>query len=413
MFKSEVHALISLDHPHVVKVIEYFEDNENFHVVSELCAGRDLLDYICETGPLPEEAASIITRQCLKALIGCHTKNFVHRDLKPENIMLVGRDSTVKLIDFGLAGYMQPNGECKDFAGTPGYMAPEVALDARHYNSAVDVWSLGCVIFAMLTATPLLPPGKEKGALKSVGYVKRRCSEELEGASADIHDLLDKMLEHDPKQRITAEEALQHPFVQANWHGSIGDSHFAYTFDRDLPGKMARYAEASYIRRTALLCLVHLAGACSLPDDLHNQLLTARHHFRSLDRDGDGHIRESEVRERLQKEGVPIPKNFGEVFRACDCSQEGTLEYVELVACIMIGAQWPDFLLRETFTLLDRSRNGVIEIEDLAKLYHLQGGSADACKHVLREADPDNLGYINYDSFLRAMGVEVCKDCHR
>jgi len=419
-FEDELQALICLDHPHIVKVLEYFEDPTHFHVVMELCNGKNLVEHInsligtASASSTIEREASIIIRQCLKAVIGCHSKGFIHRDLKPENFLLTDKDLTVKLIDFGLATRCSDGKRTQGIAGTGAFIAPEM-FHGSQYDKAVDIWSIGVILFMMLTQEKLLPDGKEETLLQDDAYVKQRISEseELTACSEDAKDLVKQMLEWDPEKRITASGILEHPFITARGCQSLCDptaqktSLFEWEFDKQLPLKMERYAKCPLLRQLALRCLVHLAAAATLPDKLSHDLIVAKHHFRSLNPTGSGQLSEHELRVRLKREGVSIPINFSETFRKChrgNCNQEAVLEFDVLVACILIDAVWPDALMREAFSILDRSRDGVIEAEDLVMLVNSHDQKNDL-QEMIREVDTEDSGYINYEKFMRLMEI--------
>jgi len=416
-FRSEIRALISLDHPHIVKVLEYFEDETDYYVVMELCTGEDLFEWVIEhlntspTGAVKPRDACIILRQCLKATVGCHSKGFIHRDLKLENFMLVGKDKTVKLIDFGLAKRVLPDKQSldsSDAAGTLPYLAPEVLKKGEDYGCAVDVWSLGVMLFVMLTGEPLLTEGKEVQQLNDESYVamRLRTCPGLKRQPSELRDLLSRMLERDPQQRITAEEALLHSSIKAHWSDGV-DNRFVYNFDKELPQKMARFASAPLLQQTAQLCLVHLAAASRLPDVLYHDLMTARHIFRTLDKLGSGQVSVEALQSRLQEEGIDVPEDFQSICEHCQRSSaacDGHLDYGVLVACLLLDCHWPDFLLRETFNILDRSRNGVIEAKDLVLLSHDE--HREGYDEIIKQIDPSGEGYINYDKYLEMIEVD-------
>merc|ERR550532_3577751 len=143
--------MIALDHPHIVKVIEFFVATESFYLVMELCTGPDLFSYIIDhierqdgSGCIPEKDVAVILRQSLKSVLCCHAHGFVHRDLNAKNFMFTGSDMTLKLIDFGLAirfRALTPPGQGSELVGTLHYMAPEMMLNGQ-YGPAADLWSL-------------------------------------------------------------------------------------------------------------------------------------------------------------------------------------------------------------------------------------------------------------------------------
>jgi len=148
--------LQQLDHPNVIKLYEYFEDEENVYLVCELCAGGELFDRIIKAEFFEEDQAAEIFRQILQALNYCHTQNIVHRDLKPENFLFQTEadDSDLKIIDFGLSKIMEGGRihRMKTRAGTPYYISPEVL--AGNYDVSCDMWSAGCMLYILLCGYP-------------------------------------------------------------------------------------------------------------------------------------------------------------------------------------------------------------------------------------------------------------------
>jgi calcium-dependent protein kinase len=126
-----------MDHPNIIKIFEFFQDKKHFHIVTELCEGGELFDYIMEQGQITEKIASEIMKQVLSAMVFCHEMNIVHRDLKPENLLLEFKPSSkqpivIKVIDFGTSSLYSPNKKLTAKFGTPYYVAPEVLRE--QYN---------------------------------------------------------------------------------------------------------------------------------------------------------------------------------------------------------------------------------------------------------------------------------------
>ncbi len=160
-FKREAETLSKLKHPNIVEFLDAFEYEENYVIVMEYISGGSLHDLI-KTGALPIERASRIALELCDALIRSHHLNIIHRDLKPENILLT-KDGTPKLADFGVARLNEGTRMTRSGTqvGTPYYMAPE-AWEGKTLDTQADIWSLGVVIFEMLTGK--VPFGGDTGA---------------------------------------------------------------------------------------------------------------------------------------------------------------------------------------------------------------------------------------------------------
>ena len=156
-FKREIDITLNLDHENVVKCHGIYEDISAIHLVLELIAGGDLFDHIVHSPlrRLTENEAIGILEQILRALNYLHfEKKVAHRDVKPENFLMYnekGRNK-VRLIDFGFATYIPPDGLMSQQLGTPQYAAPELFLE-QQYTAKVDVWSAGIVLFNMINGS--------------------------------------------------------------------------------------------------------------------------------------------------------------------------------------------------------------------------------------------------------------------
>ncbi|KAE9340381.1 hypothetical protein PF008_g11139 [Phytophthora fragariae] len=156
---SELEISKSLHHPNIIKYLGAYETSHRICIVHELVEGSDLLEHLLENGKMPEDQAAGVFRQLLSALEYCHTRNVFHRDLKLENVMIT-KDLKVKLIDFGLSEVVAfPEQPLKTVCGTPLYCSPEIlflhttaeAARKGYQGGPADVWSVGVLIFALLT----------------------------------------------------------------------------------------------------------------------------------------------------------------------------------------------------------------------------------------------------------------------
>ncbi|CAE8742738.1 unnamed protein product [Polarella glacialis] len=309
---------------------------------------------------------------------------------------------TIKLIDFGLAkrflGFV-PRDQFLEIVGTSHYMAPEMMLDGK-YSPAVDMWSLGVLLYVCLTGMMLLPKDDErkKCCLRKKGFVQRKiqnCAQlQKRGCSEQARDLLGKMLKLEPLQRITASEALSHPFILNHCHLYLGEPFETnIELDPDLVGKLRRYAKAPRLKKVSLLFMAHLA-------DHEKDLLAARHNFRTLDQDGDGEISQEDLEVGLKASGVTPPADMAEIFAACSGHREGRLHFVEFVACLLPEQLVDERLCHEAFNLLDPEGKGQLTAEDLQVVcptYDLQ-----RCQKMVRQANSDGNGdFFDFEHFHR------------
>mmetsp|Transcript_23609 Transcript_23609/g.23355 ORF Transcript_23609/g.23355 Transcript_23609/m.23355 type:complete len:282 (+) Transcript_23609:19-864(+) len=211
-FNKELAILSIMDHPNIVKVLETYETERICYLVMELCEGGELFDRIIQEKKLSEANAAFVMRKLFSALSYCHDQGICHRDLKPENLMFVTKspDSDIKLIDFGLAKDITEHSVMHSLNGTPYYIAPEVLSGS--YSHEIDCWSLGVIMYVMLSGTPPFNGKNNEEILMKVyngSYSFRPRAFQM--VSEMAKDLISRLLVKDPELRYTARDAFNHP----------------------------------------------------------------------------------------------------------------------------------------------------------------------------------------------------------
>lgn len=215
--RDEAGILLRVRHPHIIAVREIFETPRHFYMVLELVAGGDLRARLARCGRLAEGVARDVARQLLDAVAYLHAHGIAHRDIKPENVLLAAPDTFVaKLTDFGLSRFVGESRFMHTMCGTPLYVAPEVlqSLGTGGYTSAVDIWSLGVILYLMLSGSIPFPCTTDTAlfaAIKAGAYAFP--APQWDGVSAAAIDLVRRMMTVDPTRRITAEDALRHEWL--------------------------------------------------------------------------------------------------------------------------------------------------------------------------------------------------------
>ena len=217
--REEAIMMMALDHPNIIRIRDTFETDNIIFIVMELVRGGDLFDRIVEKGRYTEDEARQVMQKVFSAVLYLHGKDIIHRDLKPENILLLEphNDVEVKITDFGLAKRTNQEG-LKTFCGTPQYFAPEV-LKRKHtvagvgsYGTAVDVWSLGVVLYILLSGAF---PFDDDQLLDQIGKAHYSLSGvEWVHVSSSAKHLISSMMTLRPDQRLTVEQALAHPWMR-------------------------------------------------------------------------------------------------------------------------------------------------------------------------------------------------------
>jgi serine/threonine protein kinase len=214
----EVEILKRIRHPNIVAYYDYMETKDRLYIITERLEGGELFDYISNNGPLTEDLACQILYGVFSAVAYLHERGVVHRDIKAENLIFF-RDSynqvSLKLIDFGFSTIVDRQA-AGTFLGTGGYIAPEIRQN-KDYTTSVDMWSLGVLLYCSLSAR--LPFGISLDTLPDEIDACRQTfdlqfPQKLFGrVSAPCIRLITQLLEVDPARRLSASEALHHPWV--------------------------------------------------------------------------------------------------------------------------------------------------------------------------------------------------------
>ncbi|XP_075056464.1 calcium/calmodulin-dependent protein kinase type II subunit delta isoform X15 [Mixophyes fleayi] len=205
-----------LKHPNIVRLHDSISEEGFHYLVFDLVTGGELFEDIVAREYYSEADASHCIQQILESVNHCHLNGIVHRDLKPENLLLASKSkgAAVKLADFGLAIEVQGDQQAWfGFAGTPGYLSPEV-LRKDPYGKPVDMWACGVILYILLVG---YPPFWDEDQHRLYQQIKAGAydfpSPEWDTVTPEAKDLINKMLTINPAKRITASEALKHPWI--------------------------------------------------------------------------------------------------------------------------------------------------------------------------------------------------------
>lgn len=230
---DEAKLLTSLDHPGIVKCFEWFQTKTSLYLVMELLEGGDLLQNIMQGGCFAEGHARRLFKLICEALSYLHGKDIVHRDLKPDNVLLTSKERSTclpKIADLGVAATYNSN--LTTTCGTPHYFAPELVRGFKApiiqepsgpvgYGKPVDMWSLGVVLYILLSGTP---PFEADGLYDQILQGRYEFdAEEWEAVSPEAKDLVRRLMTVEPEKRPTIDDALKHLWLSGT-NGTNGTS---------------------------------------------------------------------------------------------------------------------------------------------------------------------------------------------
>ncbi|KAH0700165.1 calcium-dependent protein kinase 28-like [Solanum tuberosum] len=396
--KREVKILKALaGHENVVDFYNAFEDDNYVYIVMELCEGGELLDRILakKDSRYTEKDAAIVVGQMLKVAAQCHLHGLVHRDMKPENFLFKSpkEDSPLKATDFGLSDFIRPGKKFQDIVGSAYYVAPEVLK--RKSGPESDVWSIGVITFILLCGRRPFWDKTEDGIFKEVLRNKpdfRR--KPWPTISNSAKDFVKKLLVKDPRARLTAAQALSHPWVREGGDAS------EIPLDISVLSNMRQFVKYSRLKQFALRAL-----ASTLDEE---ELADVRDQFSAIDVDKNGVISLEEMRQALAKD-LPWKMKESrvlEILQAIDSNTDGLVDFPEFVAATLHVHQLEEHNLlkwqqrsQTAFEKFDVDRDGFITPEELRMHTGLKG-SIDP---LLEEADIDKDGKISLSEFRRLL----------
>ncbi|KAL5555680.1 hypothetical protein UlMin_037916 [Ulmus minor] len=218
----ELSFLSSVNHPNIVRLFNFFQDNDCVFLVLEFCVGGNLASYIHQHGRVQEQIARRFMQQLGAGLEILQKHHIIHRDLKPENILLSGSESdlVLKIADFGLSRILHQGDYAETVCGSPMYMAPEV-LQFQTYDEKADMWSLGTILFELLSG---YPPFTGRNSVQVLKKIKSSsCLPFSKLVLPELHqdclDMCSRLLSLNPADRLSFNEFYRHKFIRRKGMG--------------------------------------------------------------------------------------------------------------------------------------------------------------------------------------------------
>ena len=402
-FYNEIEVLKALDHPNIIKLFDCYQDKSYYYMVQdksyyymveEYCSGGDLFDYIQKEKFFTEKKAGIIFNQILSAVNHLHKKKIVHRDLKPENIVLVeskNKDIFIKLIDFGTSITIKGKNLTQEL-GTIYYIAPEVFMN--NYNEKADIWSCGIILYTMLCGHPPFCGNKENIIKSKILHSKLTFpSKEFKSVSADAKDYIKSLLSYDPKNRPSAEEALNN-----EWLMTMNDRGKA---------KLSEYIISNLIRfRTTLGLQKATVSFLANQISINEEIKKLKEEFDKIDVNKDGEISKDELIKCLESiyPSQEAKLRAENIFKEIDFNNDGSINFSEFLT---VNIQKEKLLNEETldraFKMFDLDGNGYITIDELKQAMPLEITTKAGWRKLVSEVDKDGDYQISSQEFKNMM----------
>lgn len=403
--KREATIMQEMDHPSICRIFELYQEGETLFLVMEYCGGGEVFTRITDSleGKLSERNTADIIKQIALAVKYAHGRGIAHRDLKPENVCFCSSDTAdmhVKVIDWGLSSQFCLQ-KMKSAVGSPTYTAPEVVESNGKsvYTSACDLWSLGVMTYVMLCGKPPFWGGMHQ-QLKMMRAEKYPIhGPDWTPISADAKDFIKRLLKADPKERMTIDFVLAHPFLQSKHAWLVESKQVRKVLDNMLlAGSTSRFFS---------ICMT--SAARQLDND---SLRSMREVFCEFDKDCDGELDLAEVQEAFEQTygaDSEMLARVEHVFGKLDLDRTNKLSYTEFCAagmgeeiCMQEEALWSAF---KAFDICDDDDFiSAVEIQHVLSMGDSAGSmQKDMCEQValavLEEYDVNHDGGIDFTEF--------------
>jgi calcium-dependent protein kinase len=351
----EVEIISSLDHPNIIKFYETYHDEFYFHIVMELCKGKEVFDKIIEEGNISEHKVLQIIYKVLHAINYCHKAGITHRDLKPENILFETSDieAEIKLIDFGLSRKYDIKEKMHTILGTPYYVAPEVLKG--DYDERCDVWSIGALTYIMLSGDPPFNGNSNNEIFSKIMNDELSFNKDKwKNVSKNAKDFIKLCMTKNPEQRLNAQKAIQHKWFE-ELHEAV---HNSTNLNPELLENLKNFSSPQKFKKMILKYLVNQLS--------QKELKSLKQAFYAIDMDHTGHINKDELGKAFELAQVKISEEeLQKIVESAD-EKDGKLNYTEFLVATLNQKKFVDKeKLVAAFKYFDMDDSGFIDSGDL------------------------------------------------
>ena len=404
--KNEINILKSLSHPNIVKIFEFFDTALNYYIVTEYCKKGELFEYI--NNQYSEYQLAVLFYQVFSGLCYLHEKKILHRDLKLENLMIseIEKDINsgeeyfwIKIIDFGTAKIFERKKNEKEIIGSSYYIAPEVLK--KNYNEKCDNWSVGVILYMTLTGVPPFDGETDEDIISriKIGKYNKNNKRFLE-KSPEVKDLVNSLLERDTEKRLSAKEALSHP-----WFKKYGGRNLFCNFKKEeiMPyiDNLFKYKYNSKIQELVIAFLVHNLGN-------NDETLIILKMFRFFNKSGDCKLTKNEFTLGLYgyKNKEDVDEMADIIFQRLDGDNNGYIEYEEFLrACVDKTKLMTRDNLKFAFKFLDKDNTKTLNVNKILRAFVTKPNREIEAIFMmtLNEVDKDGDGIIRFNEFCELM----------
>jgi calcium-dependent protein kinase len=385
--RDEIDILLTLDHPNIIKCYETFEDENSIYMVMEFCSGGELIEIFPIGGAMEEKLCLEYIIKVLMAVSHIHRIGIVHRDLKPENFIFSTRKSTqeLKLVDFGLSNkFSNKFDKLHSTVGTPFYVAPEVLRGT--YDSKCDLWSVGVMLFAMLSGELPFYANNVTSVFRKIesGCFKMN-NDRWESISEETKHLVTKLLCLNTHDRLSANEALEHPAIH-----KIPPS---LTDPFEFVNKLDAYSKLSFIKRFIMSVIVKFLD--------FDKISEQRKAFSVFDKNLTGIIQVNEICDILEDMKVNFSQHeISSIMNKIGIRHKGKLCFSEFISIL---TKFSDLINKEiirlTFEFFDKDRDGSFNTKDYIDALDIIGDKITIEESETHVKEISDNGVVKFEDF--------------
>ena len=395
-FLREISVLRKLDHPNILKIYEYFVNEKYYYFIMEYVSGGELYQQIYEMQYYDESTAANIMKQIFSSVCYLHQMNIVHRDLKPENMMITSKKEQVeiKLIDFGTENYVKKGKKLRTRIGSPYYIAPEDLKGC--YGKECDLWSCGVILYILLVGYPPFDGKNNNEILEKVEKGSFRISgEDWDNVTEDAKDLIRELLQKKTSKRITAAEALKHPWIVKNADKKSTNKNFNKI---SLKNCLHNFSSKQKLHQASIAFIVHQMSSNSMINKL-TQI------FKELDESGEGLLSIEELKKGYKNyfSDSITDAEFEEIMKLIDQDKSGQISIEEFLrATVNYENLVTEKNLKYAFDYFDKDHSGSLSPDEIREVLGLNEENAKTNQivaDIVKDVDVNGDGQISYEEF--------------
>ena len=398
---DEINILKKLDHPDIVRILEFYNTEEKYYIINEYIPGGELFEQI--NNIFSETQIAVMFRQILSGLAYLHSNNIIHRDLKLENI-LINEVETIngekyfilKIIDFGTARIFDKNKKAKAIVGSTYYIAPEVLN--KKYNRECDLWSAGIILYMFIVGSPPFDAKSDKEIMDKIKKGKFPTnSQRWKNASNEVKDLIQKLLVYEPEKRLTALQALRHP-----WFGVTNSNILYNNISKREVLKCVRNLLNYHIKsKFEELVLAYIVHNIPRPKEAKSSIKL----FKLANKNDDGKLLRNELKETLLNfVSEEFLSNYDDIFSMLDGDNNGYIDYEEFLRATLNRKHLiNEDVLNFAFKFFDKENTGYIKRDEIKSYFIGTKMSEELFSNIFNEIDTNKDGKIDLIEFKNMM----------